>query len=142
MLFRVNPASPQPLAEQIAACVRRAVADGTARPGDRLPPARGLAESLDVNMHTVLRGYQILREEGLLDLRRGRGAQITDAASPGRARLDAAAGALVAEARALGLADEEVLALVRTALAGSATPGPPPDGPGSRRSRSGPSGAE
>ncbi|MCU7825557.1 GntR family transcriptional regulator [Kitasatospora sp. DSM 101779] len=117
MLFRVNPASPQPLAEQIAACVRRAVADGTARPGDRLPPARSLADSLDVNMHTVLRGYQILREEGLVDLRRGRGAQLTDAASPGRARLGAAAGALVAEARTLGLTDEEVIDLVRDALA-------------------------
>ncbi|MEU2632579.1 GntR family transcriptional regulator [Kitasatospora sp. NPDC007106] len=120
MLFRVNPASPQPLAEQIAACVRRAVAEGSAGPGDRLPPARTLAGSLDVNMHTVLRGYQILREEGLVDLRRGRGAQITDAASPGRARLGAAADALVAEARASGLTDQEVLDLVRAAL------GPPP----------------
>ncbi|WP_052389948.1 GntR family transcriptional regulator [Streptomyces sp. NRRL B-24484] len=127
MLFRVNPASPQPLAEQIAACVRRAVAEGTARAGDRLPPARALADSLDVNMHTVLRGYQILREEGLVDLRRGRGAQLTDAASPGRARLGAAAGELVAEARAQGLADEEVLDLVRAALG---PPTGPPTGPG------------
>ncbi|GAB2915084.1 GntR family transcriptional regulator [Streptomyces mayteni] len=116
MLFRVVPGSPVPLGEQIAACVRGAIADGAALPGERLPPAREVAESLGVNMHTVLRGYQRLRDEGLIELRRGRGAVVT--AAPGaaqRARLTEGVRALVAEARELGLADEEFLALVRGA---------------------------
>ncbi|SFC36493.1 GntR family transcriptional regulator [Streptomyces aidingensis] len=131
MLFRVDPASPVPLGDQIAACVRGAVAEGTAGPGDRLPPARELAGSLGVNMHTVLRGYQKLREEGLIELRRGRGAAVAGGASPGRARLARAARQVAEEGRALGMADEAILGLVRAALAAK---GPPPlPGPGDGR---------
>ncbi|MFJ9826769.1 GntR family transcriptional regulator [Streptomyces sp. NPDC101160] len=117
MLFRVDPASAVPLGDQIAACVRGALADGTAAPGERLPAARELADSLGVNVHTVLRGYQRLREEGLIELRRGRGAVILPgAAAPGRAHLAEALRALAAEARQLGLSDKEFLDLARTSL--------------------------
>ncbi|TDC23972.1 GntR family transcriptional regulator [Streptomyces sp. 8K308] len=123
MLFRVVPGSPVPLGEQIAACVRRAVADGTASPGERLPPAREVAASLGVNIHTVLRGYQRLRDEGLIELRRGRGAVVTTA--PGAARLSERIHAAIAEARELGLTDEEFLALVRAGLAAAPAPAAP-----------------
>ncbi|MFF2655568.1 GntR family transcriptional regulator [Streptomyces sp. NPDC058045] len=119
MLFRVVPGSPVPLGEQIAACVRGAIAKGTAAPGERLPPAREVAESLGVNVHTVLRGYQRLRDEGLLELRRGRGAVIT--ARPGiadQARLTESVYALITQARELGLTDAEFLLTVNNCLAG------------------------
>lgn len=116
MLFRVDTGSSVPLGEQIAASVRGAIADGSVHAGERLPAARELAASLGVNVHTVLRGYQRLKEEGLIELRRGRGAQVTDAASPGRARLGEAAQRLIAEARTLGLSDEEIVSVVRTGL--------------------------
>ena len=118
MLFRVDLGSPVPLGDQIAATVRGAIADGTLRPGERLPAARTLADSLGVNVHTVLRGYQRLREEDLIDLRRGRGAVVTGEQPTARARLLEGVQNLVEEARALGLSDEEVLSLVRTRLAG------------------------
>ncbi|MEW2574987.1 GntR family transcriptional regulator [Streptomyces syringium] len=117
MLFRVDPSSPLPLGDQIAACVRGAIADGTVRTGERLPSARDLAASLGVNVHTVLRGYRRLREEGLLELRRSRGAVVTAGRTADRARLSAQAHQLVADARALGLSNDEVLAVVGTALA-------------------------
>ncbi|GGX60860.1 GntR family transcriptional regulator [Streptomyces hiroshimensis] len=120
MLVRLDHGSPVPLGDQIAAAVRGAIADATVHPGERLPAARALADSLGVNVHTVLRGYQQLREEGLIELRRGRGAVVTaDAAAPGRARLTDGVRALVADARALGMSDEEVVNLVRGGLAGS-----------------------
>ncbi|QLE74437.1 GntR family transcriptional regulator [Streptomyces rectiverticillatus] len=118
MLFRLDHGSPVPLGDQIAASVRGAIADAAVRPGERLPAARTLADSLGVNVHTVLRGYQQLREEGLIELRRGRGAVVTaDPAAPGRARLADVVRSLIAEARSLGLSDEEVMDLVRTGLA-------------------------
>lgn len=126
MLFRVLPGSPVPLGEQIAACVRGAIANGTASPGERLPPAREVAESLGVNVHTVLRGYQRLRDEGLIELRRGRGAAIT--AAPGaahQARLTEAVHRLVAQARELGFTDQEFLALVRNGLDNAPVAAPP-----------------
>jgi GntR family transcriptional regulator len=126
MLFRVLPSSPVPLGEQIAACVRGAIADGTATPGERLPPARQVADSLGINVHTVLRGYQRLRDESLIELRRGRGAVITaEAGTAGRARLTEAVHALIAQARELGLTDQDFLTLVQGTL-GVAPVAPPP----------------
>ncbi|GAA1911154.1 GntR family transcriptional regulator [Streptomyces sodiiphilus] len=117
MLFRVDTGSPVPLGEQIAACVRGAIAEGNAAPGDRLPAAREVADSLGINVHTVLRGYQRLRDEGLIELRRGRGAVVTAGDAPaGRARLVESAARLVADARSLGMTDQEVLGLVRAGL--------------------------
>ena len=69
-----------PLHEQVAAQIRRAIADGEAGPGERLPLAIDLAAVLGVNKHTVLRALHLLREERLLEFRRGHG--ITVAGTP------------------------------------------------------------
>jgi DNA-binding transcriptional regulator YhcF (GntR family) len=76
MLLKLDVGDHRPLYQQIASAVRRAVSDGSVVAGDRLPAARDLAASLDVNMHTVLRAYGDLRDEGLIELRRGRGAVV------------------------------------------------------------------
>lgn len=111
MLIRIDPAAPAPLYEQVAASVRRALADGEVAAGERLPGARDLAASLELNVHTVLRGYQQLRDEGLIELRRGRGAVVA-ADAAGRGRLQEAVRDLVAEARSLGLGTAELVTLV------------------------------
>ncbi|HEX7833874.1 MAG TPA: GntR family transcriptional regulator [Pseudolysinimonas sp.] len=112
MLFRVDPASGVPIFDQLAASVRGELARGTLRAGDRLPSAREVAEALQVNIHTVLRAYQDLRDEGLVDLRRGRGAVVTDNAglSP---QLLADIQELIAEARRLGVGVGTLTALIR-----------------------------
>ncbi|AZK94649.1 MULTISPECIES: GntR family transcriptional regulator [Streptomyces] len=121
MLFRIDHQSPLSLSDQVAASVRRALADGSAGPGERLPAARELATSLEINLHTVLRGYQKLRDEGLVELRRGRGAVISDGAGPGHGRLIERIHELAAEARAIGLSDEELLTLIRGTLSPDST---------------------
>ncbi|MBN9111939.1 MAG: GntR family transcriptional regulator [Pseudonocardia sp.] len=118
MLFRIDPARPVPLADQIAANVRRGIADGTVAPGERLPPARELAASLDVSIHTVLAGYQQLRDEELIELRRGRGATVREGLRPDRAALLGLVHDLVAAARRIDLDDEELLDLVRSTASG------------------------
>jgi GntR family transcriptional regulator len=112
MLIRVDPASEVPLFAQVAASVRADAAAGRLRPGDRLPSARDVATALGVNLHTVLRAYQDLRDEGLVDMRRGRGAVLTDAASP-LAQLHDDVLALVTRARALGLSPDMLATLVK-----------------------------
>jgi len=73
---------PALLHEQVAAEIRRAIADGEAKPGSRPPPARDLAAVLAVNTNIVLRTLRLLRDEGLLEFRRGR--SVTVAGSPER----------------------------------------------------------
>jgi GntR family transcriptional regulator len=73
---KLNRDSAVGMHEQVAAEIRRAIADGEARPGERLPPARDLGAVLGVNRNTVLRALRTLREEGLLDFRRGRGVTV------------------------------------------------------------------
>ena len=72
MLIKVDPGSEEPLFAQIAHSIREQAASGDLSEKTRLPSARDLAEQLDVNLHTVLKAYQLLRDEGLVELRRGR----------------------------------------------------------------------
>jgi GntR family transcriptional regulator len=116
VLIRIDPASNLPLGDQVAAAVRRAIGEGRVRAGERLPPARDVAESLGINVHTVLRGYQQLRDDGLVDLRRGRGAVVTDAATAGHAELAEQVRRLVEAARRTGLGEQEIVGLVRAAF--------------------------
>lgn len=112
MLLRIDPASGVPLFDQLAGAVRAEIARGAVRPGDRLPAARELAASLDVNIHTVLRAYQRLRDDGLVDLRRGRGAVVTEHAAPPPELLDAVR-ALADHARRLDVAPATLVALIQ-----------------------------
>jgi GntR family transcriptional regulator len=111
MLIRVLPNDPAPLYAQIAGQLRRAISEGKVRVGERLPAARELAESLEVHMHTVLRAYDELRQEGLLEVRRGRGVVVLGKAFD-RARLVELAKAFVSEGARQGLPLRELKKLL------------------------------
>ncbi|MBX0300742.1 GntR family transcriptional regulator [Cryobacterium sp. 1639] len=113
MLYKVDPASAVTIADQLAVQVRVAVADGSLAPGTRLPPARELANALSINMHTVLRAYAQLRDDGILEMRQGRGASVRADAAAGTVRLVELADALLAEARKLGVGIPDVLILIQ-----------------------------
>ncbi|KAA0024698.1 GntR family transcriptional regulator [Antrihabitans cavernicola] len=113
MLIQVDPTSSEPLFSQIAGAVRGAIARGEITIGERLPGARQLASSLGLNVHTILRGYQELRDEGLVELRRGRGAVVTATAFDGTVRLHQAVSELRLVARQLGMSTDEIVEIVR-----------------------------
>jgi GntR family transcriptional regulator len=110
MLGRLDREGPLPLHEQVAAEIRRAIADGEAGPGDRLPPARDLAAVLGVNANTVLRALRMLRDEGLLEFRRGRG--VTVAGTPEEGAVLARARELLQFARKQGYRREELIRML------------------------------
>ena len=107
----VNRSDPLPLHDQVAAQIRRAIADGEAGPGERLPLAKDLAAVLGVNKNTVLRALHLLREEGLLEFRRGCG--ITVVGTPQRGAVLARARELVEFARRHGLGRDEVIQMIQ-----------------------------
>ena len=115
MLIRVNPSSDTPLFEQIAGAVRGAMARGELQPGDKLPPLRELADSLGVNMHTVRAAYGVLRDEGLVEMRRGRSVTVLGGAETQASLVQLASG-LVGAARRLGLNDRAIVKLVKGKL--------------------------
>ena len=112
MLIRIDPSSDTALYDQVAASVRAEMASGRLVAGDRLPVAREVAASLAVNVHTVLKAYQNLRDEGLVDMRRGRGVVVTDAAAA-LVLLTEDIRALASRAAALGLSPATLAALVK-----------------------------
>lgn len=107
---KIDRQEPTELFEQVAAEIRRAIADGEAKPGERLPPARDLAAVLGVNTNTVLRSLRLLRDEGLLEFRRGRG--VTVAGTPEKGAVIARARELVSFARQQGYRRDELIRLI------------------------------
>jgi GntR family transcriptional regulator len=107
---KVDRRDPTDLYEQVAGEIRRAIAEGEATPGERLPPAKDLAAVLGVNTNTMLRSLRLLRDEGLLEFRRGRGISI--AGTPERGAVVQRAKELVAFARGQGYRLDELIQII------------------------------
>lgn len=114
-MFRVqlDADDPLPLHEQVAGEIRRALADGECKPGERMPPARDLAAVLGVNTNTVLRALRDLRDEGLLEFRRGRGITVSDDV-PRRSAVVAKTRELVQYARRHGYRREDIIQMIES----------------------------
>ena len=110
MDVKIDKTDPTDFYEQVAAEIRRAIADGEARPGERLPPAKDLAAVLDVNTNTVLRALRLLRDEGLLEFRRGRGISVVG--TPERGAVVQRAKELVEFARRQGYRLDELVEII------------------------------
>jgi GntR family transcriptional regulator len=110
--LRVDQSDPVFLHEQVAAEIRRAIADGEAAPGERLPPTRDLAKVLGVNANTVLRAMRQLRDEGLVEFRRGHGITVSGQA-PARSALITRVRDLVQYARVQGYQPDELIQIIQ-----------------------------
>jgi len=109
---KINRDDPALLHEQVAAQIRRAIADGEAKPGDRLPPARHLAAVMGVNTNTVLRAVRLLRDEGLLELRQGHGIRVVG--TPERSALLGRVAELVQLGRQSGITRAELAVMIES----------------------------
>ena len=108
---QLDRSCPFALHDQVAAEIRRAIAEGEAGPGERLPLARDMAAVLGVNKNTVLRALHILRDEGLLDFQRGRG--ITVAGTPQRGVVVKRIRELVEFCRLNGYRQDEIIQIIK-----------------------------
>lgn len=110
-LAAVDRADPTYLHEQVAAEIRRAIAEGEAKPGERIPQAKDLAAVLGVNTNTVLRALRLLRDEGLLEV--GRGRAITVAGTPERGAVVEKMKELLELGRHNGYRRDELVAMLQ-----------------------------
>jgi GntR family transcriptional regulator len=109
---KVDRTETTPLHDQVAAEIRRAIAEGEAGPGERLPLAKDMAAVLGVNKNTVLRALHILREEGLLDFQRGRG--ITVAGTPQQGVVVKRVRELIEFCRLQGYRRDEIIEIIES----------------------------
>jgi len=128
MLLRPNPASGVPIYLQLMEQVKHAIETGALRPGEQLPGIRPLAEELVINANTVAKAYREREHEGVIELRHGAGAFVSDNGRPKKATEKLRAGqAVVGDAvrrlRERGVTDEEIRRLFEAELAGVAKTG-------------------
>ena len=119
MIFRLTPSSGVPVYLQLIGQVKHAVETGVLQPGDQLPTIRRLAEDLVVNPNTVVRAYRELQHEGVIELRHGSGAFISESL-PSSMRITRKDRTLVESAverlAAAGLTEDEIRRLFEHAL--------------------------
>jgi GntR family transcriptional regulator len=118
---RLNPASAVPVYIQLMEQVKHAVETGAMRPGDQLPGMRKLAESLVVNPNTVAKAYRELEHAGVIELRQGSGAFISDdwlvrVETSAIRRGQAIVRGAVRQLRSVGLDQEEIRRLFESEL--------------------------
>lgn len=113
MFDEIDPRSPTPLYEQIAARVRVAVAAGDLAAGDALPSVRALARDLRVNPATVVQAYRDLAADGFVEMRHGQGTFIQEVSAFLReeeraTRAQQLVRGLLEDAARLGIGVEEI----------------------------------
>ena len=127
MLLRIEKGSAVPISRQIIAQISTYCASGKLKAGERMPSVRELARELAVNQNTILRVYERLVSEGLLEMRQGQGTFVASTArdssmSSHRNRLIEELRQLASQGVALGLSTDEIHALLAEALEQIQTP--------------------
>jgi GntR family transcriptional regulator len=102
-----------PVYAQVAAELRREIAEGVVKPGERLPPARDLAAVMRVNHNTMFRALRLLRDEGILEFQRGRGITVSGSA-PGLSDVVARCRDLLGYSNRLGYRKEEIVRIIES----------------------------
>ena len=119
MLLRLDFSAEETIYRQIRDGIVLGIAGGKLREGERLPTVRALAEEIGVNMMTVSKAYQLLRQEGYIvtDRRSGATVRVRTGGGPAPETVEALRLRL-SELRLAGLSREEILELCGKLLDG------------------------
>jgi GntR family transcriptional regulator len=119
MFLAIDEKDSRPIYLQLMGQIKQQIVTGILRPGDELPSVRELADSLDINMHTVRRAYLDLRGQGILNLRLGRRARIASrplTVKVARSDITSKMKELITEAMLTGLSPESLRHMVEEQL--------------------------
>jgi GntR family transcriptional regulator len=124
MRIQLETSSGVPITRQIVDQIRTACASGTLRPGERLPSVRELAGQLAVNQNTILRVYERLTAEGLLERKHGDGTFVCENLPGGQLKaqrqvLRDELARIAQRCRTLGMESDEMHAMLDRAIADS-----------------------
>ena len=114
MLLQLRFDSDVPIYQQIRDQIVVGIADGQLQPGQQLPTIRALAAETGVNMMTVSKAYQLLKQEGYLQTDRRNGTVVSGRRAP-RQPEESTLRALrvsLSELRLAGLSKDDVIRLV------------------------------
>jgi GntR family transcriptional regulator len=122
VFIRIETSSGIPITRQIMDQIRAQCASGALSPHDRMPSVRELARDLAVNQNTILRVYERLTVEGLLERRHGDGTYVAGRLPARRLEqqrgcLEGEIGRLVDRAAVLQVKPDELCRMVREAYA-------------------------
>lgn len=112
----IEPGSPVPPFEQLRQRIVELVRSGDLIAGTQLPPVRSMAGTLGIAPNTVAKTYRELEKIGLLEARGRAGTFVADTGDPARTRAQKVTTDFVADVRALGMEDAEILEFVEAAL--------------------------
>ena len=119
--FPIRILPGQPIYEQLVHAVKKALATGHLKPGDRFPAVRVISTELGVNPNTVQKAATVLINMGILEVRSGQGSFIAEPSLTGDIKsrlkpLEPLVENLLIEAARQGLDEEEILSLVQNHL--------------------------
>jgi GntR family transcriptional regulator len=120
--FRLDRKSGVPAYRQVVDQVRHAVRLGVLRPGDQLPTVRDVVKQIAINPNTVHRAYRDLETQGVTEGRPGSGTFVRRSLSKvpeEQPELQLELETWMRAARAVGLGEEAIRALVAKALQSS-----------------------
>ena len=117
MNIRIDYKSGLPAYLQIVEQIKYAAASGALHAGESLPSIRPLAEHLQINRNTIIKAYDVLESEGVIETRQGKGSVLAQSSSPlqrsaRHAMLNGAIDTLLAKAHWLQIPREELLGLI------------------------------
>ena len=116
MILQFDFSSDVPIYQQIRNQIVIGISSGQLRPGEKLPTVRALAEESGINVMTVSKAYNLLKQEGYITADRRKGAAVAQQESTPKVKDEtiAALRLSLSELRLAGMTKMQISELVET----------------------------